>query len=86
MDYGALCQRGRYPLAKAGKKYQKGSPLKWAHDAVKEANLVYEITPVDTEITKMSKEQIAEIHKISDRMILKGAYRLAYIINDVFKE
>ena len=68
------------------KKYQKGNTLKWASDAVKEANLVYEITPVGTEITELTKEQIAEIHKLSDRMILKGAYRLAYIINDIFKE
>jgi uncharacterized protein YqgV (UPF0045/DUF77 family) len=68
------------------KKYQKGNALKWANEAVKEAQLVYEITPVGTEITKLTKEQIAEIHKLSDRMILKGAYRLAYIINDVFKE
>jgi hypothetical protein len=68
------------------KKYQKGNVLKWANEAVKEANLVYEITPAGTEITKLSKEQIAEIHKLSDRMILKGACRLAYIINDVFKE
>ena len=68
------------------KKYQKGNALKWANDAVKEANLVYDITPAETEITKLSKEQIAEIHKLSDRMILKGAYRLAYIINDIFKE
>lgn len=71
---------------KLAKKYQKGDAVKWAHDAVKEANLAYDITPADTEITKLSKEQIGEIHKLSDRMILKGAYRLAYIINDIFKE
>ena len=73
-------------VPKQVKKYQKGNTLKWASDAVKEANLVYEITPVGTEITELSKEQIDEIHKLSDRMILKGAYRLAYIINDIFKE
>ena len=72
--------------SKQVKKYQKGNVLKWANEAVKEANLVYEITPAGTEITELSKEQIAEIHKLSDRMILKGAYRLAYIVNDIFKE
>ena len=71
---------------KLAKKYQKGDAIKWANDAIKESNLVYGITPADTEITKLSKGQIAEVHKLSDRMILKGAYRLAYIINDIFKE
>ena len=60
--------------------------MKWANDAVKQAERVYSITPVGTEITELTEEQIAQIHELSDEMILKGAYRLAYIINDVFKE
>ena len=71
---------------KLAKKYQKGNPTKWAQDAVKQANRVYDITPADIEVTKLSKEKTAEIHKLSDEMILKGAYRLAYIVNDIFKE
>ena len=68
------------------KKYQKGNVLKWAQDAVKQSERVYSITPADTEITELSEAQVAEIYKLSDEMILKGAYRLAYIINDIFKE
>ena len=71
---------------KEAKKYQKGTPTKWANDAVRQANRVYDITPADTEITEISKEQTAEIHALSDEMILKGAYHLAYIVNDIFKE
>ena len=71
---------------KVAKKYQKGTPIKWANDALKQANRVYPITPADTETTKLSKQQVADIHKLTDEMILKGAYRLAHIINDVFKE
>ena len=71
---------------KLAKKYQKGTPIKWANDALKQANRVYPITPADTETTKLSKQQVADIHKLTDEMILKGAYRLAHIINDVFKE
>ena len=71
---------------KLAKKYQKGDAVKWAHEAVKESNLAFDIIPINTEITELSKEQIAEVHKLADRMILKGAYRLAYIINDIFKE
>jgi hypothetical protein len=71
---------------KVAKKYQKGDAIKWAHDAVKEANKLYAITPPDIETHNLSKEKVAEIHELTDRMILKGAYRLAHIINDVFKE
>ena len=71
---------------KLAKKYQKGDPIKWANDALKQAHRVYPITPADTETTKLSKEQTANIHALTDEMILKGAYRLARIINDVFKE
>ena len=71
---------------KLAKKYQKGDPIKWANDALKQAHRVYPITPVNTETTTLSKEQTAQIHKLTDEMILKGAYRLARIINDVFKE
>ena len=71
---------------KVAKKYQKGDPIKWANDALKQAHRVYPITPADTETTTLSKEQTAQIHKLTDEMILKGAYRLAHIINDVFKE
>ena len=71
---------------KLAKKYQKGDAVKWANDALKQANRVYPITPADTEITELTKEQAAQVHKLTDEMILKGAYRLAHIINDVFKE
>ena len=71
---------------KLAKKYQKGDPIKWANDALRQALRVFPITPVDTETTTLSKEREAQLHKLSDEMILKGAYRLARIINDIFKE
>ena len=71
---------------KLAKKYQKGDPIKWANDALRQALRVFPITPEGIEVTELSKEQEAQLHKLSDEMILKGAYRLAYIINDVFKE
>ena len=63
-----------------------GENAQEAMEAVKQANRVYDITPAGIEVTKLSKEQVAQIHELSDEMILKGAYRLAYIINDIFKE
>ena len=71
---------------KLQKKYMKGNVVKWANDATRQANRVYNITLPDMETHKIPKDKLAEIHKLTDEMILKGAYRLAYIVNDIFKE
>lgn len=71
---------------KLAKKYQKGDAITWAKDAVKQAERAYPITPADTEITTIPPKTVKKIHALSDEMILKGAYRLAHIINDIFKE
>ena len=71
---------------KLAKKYQKGNTVKWANDALKQANRAYKITPDKTEISAMSPKEVGAIHKLTDEMILKGAYRLAHIINDIFRE
>ena len=68
------------------RKYQQGDAIAWAKDAVKQAERAYPITPVGTEITTIPPKTVKKIHALSDEMILKGAYRLAYIINDIFKE
>ena len=71
---------------KLQKKYMKGNVAKWANDALKQANRLYDITPEGTETHRMPKDKLAEVHKLTDEMILKGAYHLAYMINDIFKE
>lgn len=71
---------------KLQKKYMKGNVAKWANDALKQANRLYAITPEGTEIHRMPKAKLAEVHSLTDEMILKGAYHLAYMINDIFKE
>jgi hypothetical protein len=64
----------------------KGNVAKWANDALKQANRLYAITPEGTETHRMPKAKLAEVHTLTDEMILKGAYHLAYMINDIFKE
>ena len=71
---------------KVAKKWQKGNVIKWAKDSAKQAKRAYEITPANIEITKMSDEEIKSVHALADEMILKGGYRLAQIINDIFKK
>ena len=39
-----------------------------------------------TELDEMPSENVARMVEIVDLQILRGAYRLAYVINDIFKE
>ena len=50
------------------------------------AEVSFAITPADTDIAKLSKEKQAEIHAIADRQAQRAAYRLAAVLNEIFKE
>lgn len=71
---------------KQAKKWVKGSYDDWARDIIKQAHRCYIITPENTDITKMSKEQVEQVHELADEMAMKAAYRLAYILNTLFKD
>ena len=68
------------------KKVVKGDGYKWTQQTADVARLCFAITPADTDIAKLSKEKQAEIHAIVDRQAQRGAYRLAAVLNDIFKE
>lgn len=70
---------------KSAKALVKGKPRQWADDAAIQAERSFAITPPNTEVTKMEKEQVAEVLQLADEMILKGGYRLAAILNKIFK-
>ena len=67
-------------------KWQKGSLDDWARDIIKQAHRCYKITPKGTDITTLTKDDIAKVHALSDEMALKAAYRLAYVLNTLFAE
>ena len=79
---------------KESKKWQKGLEKKnlkagigsWGKDCIERAEQAYEIIPQGTELTKLTKEQQEQVHNLADRAILVGAYRLAYVLNTIFKE
>lgn len=68
------------------KKWQKGSLDVWARDIIKQAHRCYQITPAGTDISGFKQEDVDEVHRLADEMILKGAYRLAYTLNTIFAE
>lgn len=71
---------------KQAKKWVKGTYDDWASDIIRQAHRCYAITPEGTDITKMTKEQQAQVLELADEMAMKAAYRLAFILNTLFKE
>ena len=80
--------------AKEAKKWQKGLEQKniqkgidsWGKIIIQNAQEGYATLPEGTDLAKMTKEQKAQVHKLADHAILVGAYRLAYVLNTIFKE
>ena len=80
--------------AKEAKKWQKGLEQKnlqkgissWDKIIIQNAHDAYAVIPEGTDLSKMTKEQQAQFYDVADRAILVGAYRLAYVLNTIFKE
>lgn len=70
---------------KARKKIMKGDAIAWGRDCIKEAPKLYVVTPREMDIADITKEERDAIWKFADRMVAKGGYRLAAILNEIFK-
>ena len=68
------------------KKVQKGDGYKWTQQTANVSRYCHTLTPAGTDIAKLSKEERAEIHRVVDRQIQRAAYRLAGVLNEIFKE
>jgi hypothetical protein len=66
-------------------KICKGSVEQWAKQNGKEMREPYTLLVRHTELKSMPEENIKRMTELVDMQILRGAYRLAYIINDIFK-
>ena len=71
---------------KQAKKWVKGSYDDWASDVIKQAHRCYQITPEDTDVARLTKAQQEAVLELADEMAMKAAYRLAHILNTLFKE
>ena len=79
---------------KESKKWQKGLEQKdlqkgidsWGKGIIKRAHRAYAILPEGTDLAKLTNEQKAQVHELADESILIGGYRLAYVLNTIFKE
>ena len=68
------------------KKICKGTPYKWAVTSLPNAERTFELTPKGSNVQKYTKEERIEMRRISDEEILKAGYRLAYVMNQIFKK
>lgn len=71
---------------KQAKKWVKGNIDAWGRDIIKQAHRCYKITPADTDISKLTDEQKAQVLELADEQALKAAYRLAHTLNTIFAE
>ena len=76
---------GLLPKGKA-KKVQKGDGYTWTQETANVARKCFNLTPVGTDVAKLSKEERAAIHNVVDRQVMLAAYRLAGVLNEIFKE
>ncbi len=69
----------------ARKIVKKGDLEYWGRDIIKQAYRIFEITPKDKDIAELTAEEKAAVLALSDEMAMKAAYRLAYVLNTIFK-
>lgn len=64
---------------------KKGNFDYWGEDIIKQSFRAYEITPKGADVAKFTAEKNAEVLALADEMAMKAAYRLAYVLNEIFK-
>lgn len=64
---------------------KKGNFDYWGRDIIKQAHRAYAITPEDKDIAKLTADEKADVLALADEMSMKAAYRLAYVLNIIFK-
>ena len=64
---------------------KKGNLTYWGQDIIKQAHRAYVLTPKGVDVAEFTDEEKAQALALADEMALKAAYRLAYLLNDIFK-
>ncbi len=67
-------------------QWTQGTLDDWGNDCIMYAHQANEITPNGTDLAEFTKEQKDAALALSDLTALMGAYRLAYVLNTIFKE
>lgn len=71
---------------KEAKKIVKGTAVKWYYTEMIEAKArALELTPTTGHIDDIPRETRLEMQRICDEKVVAGGYRLAHILNEIFK-
>ena len=72
--------------AKQRAKICRGDANDWLDATAKATLRSYKLIPRDTDISKLSESQREQLVALTYQQMVYAGYRLAYILNDVFKE
>lgn len=64
---------------------KKGDLEYWGKDIIKQAHRAFVITPANKDVVKLTAEEKADVLQLADEMVVKAAYRLAWVLNEIFK-
>ena len=64
---------------------KKGDLEYWGRDIIKQAHRAYVITPANKDVAKLTADEKAQVLMLTDEMVIKASYRLAYVLNEIFK-
>jgi hypothetical protein len=72
--------------AKQRVKICKGDANDWLDEIAKETLRSYKLIPRDTDVAKLTESQREQLVELTYQQMAYAGYRLAHILNDVFKE
>ena len=64
----------------------QGTPNDWALVNAEQMREIYTLLPVHSEITEISEQNHARMEEIVRQQALRGGYRLAKILNEIFSK
>ena len=67
------------------KRVMKGDGYTWTQETANTARLCLDLTPAGSDITQYTQEQKDAIHAVVDRQLQLASYRLAGVLNEIFK-
>ena len=74
------------PLTKGqAKKVKKGTGYDWTQETADVSRYCCTIMTKDKEITQMTKDEVEIVQNIVDKQMQRAAYRLAHVIEEIFK-
>ena len=68
------------------KEICKGTPDDWARENAKEMREIFRLFPNGSKLEDISEEAHARMAEITNRQMLRGGYRLAHVINQIFSK